>query len=103
MCKHAIVHTLELVAYEWDENKNRTNSRKHGVRFADAVTVFDDDNAMSVTDSDDPSGEERTITIGMDASGRITVVVYTTRGDNTRIISARPAQPHEREIYEGTR
>jgi uncharacterized DUF497 family protein len=44
-------------------------------------------------------GEERYITIGMDALGDVLVVVYTWRGDRPRLISARKAEPQEREQY----
>ena len=55
----------------------------------------------AVTIDDFRSGEERYVTIGMDAFGRIVVVVYTWRGDNIRIISARRAVRHEVKQYEG--
>jgi len=48
-------------------------------------------------------GEERFVTIGMDALGRILVVVYTWRGERLRLISARKATPRERSEYEGMR
>ena len=63
------------MSYEWDPNKAIANIEKHGIDFADAVTVFDDLNAVTI---DDPDYEEkRFITIAMDAFGRILVVVYT--------------------------
>ena len=47
----------------------------------------------------DPN-EQRFVTIGMGAAGRLLVVVYTYRGENIRIVSARLAEPHERQEYE---
>jgi len=85
--------------YEWDPAKARSNLRKHGVDFADAVSVFPDDYALTIPD-DDPS-EERFVTIGMDALGRILVVIYTWRGRRIRIISARKADSYERKQYKG--
>jgi hypothetical protein len=85
--------------YEWDPTKARLNLRKHGVDFADAATVFSDDLALTISD-DDPD-EARFVTIGMDALGRIVVVVFTWRGKRIRIISARKAEAHERKQYEG--
>jgi uncharacterized DUF497 family protein len=85
--------------YEWDPNKARTNLQKHGVDFAEAVIVLEDEAAITLED-DDPE-EERFITIGLDALGRVLVVVYTWRAELIRIISARPATPHERKQYEG--
>ncbi len=59
---------------------------------------FDDSNTVTM---DDPyHNEERFVTIGMDAYGRILVVVYTWRGDVIRIISARKSTKHEQKKYE---
>ncbi len=85
--------------FEWDINKATENLDKHGIDFADTLTVFEDYNAITI---DDPYyNEERHITIGMDAYGSILVVVYTWRGSNIRIISARKATKKERKYYEG--
>jgi hypothetical protein len=73
-------------------------SRNTGVDFADAATVLYDDRAITIRD--DESGEERYVTIGMDALARILVVVYGWRGDRPRLISARSATPQERDQYE---
>ena len=85
--------------FEWDQNKAVSNLKKHGIDFADAVTVFDDCDAITIDDPD--HDEERFITSGTDAYGRILVVVYTWRGDIIRLISARKATKHERKQYEG--
>ena len=85
--------------YEWDENKAKSNRQKHGIDFADAVSVFADDTAITILD--EHPDEERFATIGMNALGQILVVVYTWRGDNIRIISARKATRPERKQYEG--
>jgi hypothetical protein len=86
------------MAYQWDREKASANLNKHGIDFADAVSVFLDDLAITVTD--DRFEEERFITIGMDALGRVLVVVYTWRGNEIRLISARKAMRHERTQYE---
>lgn len=86
------------VTYEWDDQKAASNLQKHGIDFADAVTVLEDDAAITVVDED--SDEERFVTIGMDGLGRILVVVYTWRNQNIRIISARKATRAERAQYE---
>jgi uncharacterized DUF497 family protein len=86
------------VAYEWDSKKAASNLRKHKVDFADAVAVFEDDFAITIND-DEPK-ETRFVTIGMDALARVIVVVYTWRGNNIRIISARKADAVERRQYE---
>ena len=68
------MHILGTVEYQWDPVKARLNFRKHGVYFADAVTVLEDERALTIRDaySDD---EERWITLGMDAMGRVLVVI----------------------------
>ncbi len=84
--------------YQWDNNKAAANLRKHGIDFADAVLVFSDD--LAITISDERSNEERFVTIGIDALGRALVVVYTYRGTEIRLISARSATRQERQHYE---
>ena len=86
------------MAYQWDNNKAASNLNKHGIDFADAVSVFSDD--FSTTVNDDRFEEERFITIGIDAFGRVLVVVYTYRGETIRVISARRASPGEVKSYE---
>ncbi len=85
--------------YEWDPAKAKTNLEKHEIDFADAVKVFSDEYALTMTD-DDSEEEARFITMGMDAKARILVVVYTWREERIRIISARKAEKHERRQYE---
>jgi uncharacterized DUF497 family protein len=82
---------------EWDTRKAAANLKKHGVDFADAATVLHDEQAITVRD--DEGDEERYVTIGMDALGNVIVVVYTWRGDQPRLVSARKAKPQEREQY----
>ena len=83
--------------YQWDPQKAATNLRKHGVDFADAVSVFSDDFAITIEDQ--RFEEERFITIGIDAFGQVLVVVYTLRGDEIRLISARQGTRAERKQY----
>jgi uncharacterized DUF497 family protein len=61
---------------------------------------LDDPHAITITDDESDPDEQRFVTLGMGAMGRLLVVVYTWRGENVRIISARPAEAHERELYE---
>ncbi|HYA18296.1 MAG TPA: BrnT family toxin [Bryobacteraceae bacterium] len=84
--------------FEWDARKAQLNLRKHRVDFADAATVFEDERALTMPDTLSVD-EERWITLGMDALGRILVVVYTWRAESIRLISARPATPRERAEY----
>ncbi len=81
--------------YTWDPVKAASNERDHRVRFADAVPVFDDVYAVS-RDDRSAEGEQRSVTLGMDALGRVLVVVYTYPDDDeTRLISARRATRKE--------
>lgn len=86
---------------EWDPRKAAANVRKHGIDFADGATVLHDERAITIRDDDEE--EERYVTIGMDALGRVLVIVYTWRGDRPRLIPARPATRQERRQYEGNR
>jgi uncharacterized DUF497 family protein len=90
------------VESEWDPAKARTNFTKHSVRFADAVTALEDDSALTMSDLSSVD-EERWVPLGLDAFGRVLVVVYTWRGERVRLISAREATPRERRQYEGVR
>ena len=84
---------------EWDRRKARLNAGKHGVQSADAVAVLEDERALTMRDPSTEE-EERWVTIGLDAFGRVIVLVYTWRGEQARLISARKATPHERRFYE---
>jgi uncharacterized DUF497 family protein len=88
--------------YNWDQEKADLNWKKHGVDFADAVGVFEDEWALTLK-GEVLQDEQRFATVGMDFLGRIIVVVYTYRGEDMRIISARPATKAERRTYDERR
>jgi uncharacterized DUF497 family protein len=94
---HICAYTC-TVKVEWDSRKAAANFRKHGVDLADAATVLYDELALTI--SDEESEEQRFITVGMDALGRVLLVVHTWRGERPRLISARKATPRERRQYE---
>jgi uncharacterized DUF497 family protein len=85
--------------FEWDPNKAARNLKKHGIDFADAALVLYDE--LAVTLRDEGVDERRFVTLGLDALGRLLVVVYTWRDERIRIISARPATAKERRRHEG--
>jgi uncharacterized DUF497 family protein len=85
--------------YQWDPDKALTNRQKHGIEFADAIGVFEDQQALTIEDFDS-EGEQRFITLGLDFLGRLLVVAYTYRGQKIRIISARRATKREIKNYE---
>ena len=75
--------------FEWASFKAASNLQKHNLDYADAAAVLDDDRAITIRENS--SSEERLVTLGRDALSRLLVVVYTWRGDDIRIISARKA------------
>ncbi|PCI50894.1 MAG: hypothetical protein COB49_03470 [Alphaproteobacteria bacterium] len=85
--------------YEWDENKQVSNIKKHGVAFTDILSVFTDPCAVTAMDDRYDYGEERHNIIGA-VRGFIFCVTFTYRNKNVRIISARLAHKKERTSYE---
>jgi uncharacterized DUF497 family protein len=85
------------MSFEWDVEKAEANYRKHFILFSEVEPVFDDEQAIELLD--DSSEEERYLAIGMDGYGRVLVVVYTWRGENIRLISARRATRSEERQY----
>lgn len=83
----------------WDPRKAKANFQNRGIRFSDAEGVLFDPNALTVEDPT-AEGEQRFVSTGMDTLGRILVVVYTYRGEDIRLISARRATRKERRQYE---
>lgn len=91
------------MAFQWDEQKAESNFEKHGVRFSEALPVFEDDYAITIKDDQSEPGEVRLVSIGIGALGRVLVVVYTYRAEEIRIISVRKATAHEQRQYEEKR
>jgi hypothetical protein len=90
---------MELT-FEWDEQKDLSNQRKHGVSFDEARTVFNDPRSITIADEQHSDDEDRYIDVGTSLRGRVIVVSYTERGPNIRIISCRKATKLERKTYE---
>ena len=86
------------VDIEFDPAKAKANLQKHKVSFSHAEQALRDPYAFTIQDPDS-EGEPRLVTLGMDALGRILVIVHTPRGDRTRLISARKASKGETEQY----
>ena len=83
--------------FEWDEEKNKLNQRKHGIDFETAMLVFNDLQRIEIYDMEHSASEDRYNTIGMVHD--VLFVVYTERKENIRLISARIATKTERSIY----
>jgi len=92
---------LELLKFEWDENKNRINKSKHKVSFEEAKTVFFDEEALVINDPDHSENEERFIILGESSRANLLVVCHCYRISETviRIISARKATKTETKQY----
>lgn len=86
------------MSFKFDPAKARTNLRKHGVGFAHAEQALRDPMAFTIEDPDS-QGEQRFVTLGADALGRVLVVIHTQRGERTRMISARKASRGEADRY----
>ena len=90
--------------FDWDSNKERANIRKHGLSFRQAASVFRDPNQLSRFDERHSEKEDRWVTLGIDSTGILIVVVHTFEqiDENLwqiRIISARKANLDETKKY----
>ncbi len=94
---------MDSLNFEWDENKNISNQKKHdGVTFEEAKTVFSDELARLIPDPDHSVGEERFILMGLSSQLKLLLVSHCEVNSETiRIISARKADKLERKQYEG--
>ena len=91
---------MDPIRLEWDERKNRSNQRKHGVSFEEAQTVFFDERALEYPDPD-AEAEPRFLIIGLSLKLQVLLVCHCFRVDDSviRIISARRATHKERGAY----
>ena len=92
-----------MLKFAWDENKNRSNLKKHGVDFNDAVRAWYDPDRLDYFDAEHSKDEIRWIFLG--AVGGIVLFVVETEpnGETIRIISARKASKQEQEAYYANR
>ncbi len=88
--------------FEWNEEKNQANIKKHGVPLKSGAAVFDDYYRLEQHDGREDYGEDRFVTIGMNEFSKILYVVYTIRDNDkiTRLISVRKAERSEQRLYE---
>jgi len=101
------VETEFPAGFEWDPEKARRNALPpsygagcHGIEFPDAIRIFDDPWYVEQEEPDSirRHGEMRWITCGR-VDDRL-LVVWTERGDNQRVISARKAERYEERSHE---
>ena len=97
--ERTVVFVLGGMTFEYDEEKNKLNIKKHGISFRSAARVFFDYDRIELFDEKNSQDEDRFIVLGC-VQG-ILYVVYTMRHEAARLISARMATPTERRIYYG--
>ena len=92
---------MELLNFEWDENKNEINKKKHKISFEEAQSVFYDEEALVIEDPDHSEYEERFIILGESNKENLLIVCHCYRVSDTiiRIISARKATKTEANQY----
>lgn len=92
---------MSETTFDWDEQKNRENTRKHGVSFEEAQTVFLDENAVRFHDPEHSGTEDRFLILGTSLKSRTLVVCHCYRDEERviRLISARKANRKEQNDY----
>ena len=93
---------LDMLRFDWDERKNKSNRIKHGVWFEEAQSVFNDPHGRLFYDPEHSDGEDRFILLGVSSAARTLIVVHCYRESDAviRIISARKANRKEARFYE---
>ena len=92
---------MKYITFEWDENKNQINKRKHHISFEEAKTVFQDEEALVIDDPEHSEEEERFVILGISKQANLLVVCHCYRESDTviRLISARKATKSETRQY----
>jgi uncharacterized protein len=93
---------MNKLHFAWDDLKNKSNQKKHGIYFEEAQTVFFDESAMEFFDPLHSHGEDRFLLLGQSFSLRTLMVChcYRDKDETIRIISARKATAKERSKYQ---
>ena len=93
---------MDIIKFEWDENKNEINKKKHKISFEEAQSVFYDPEALLINDPKHSQEEERFIILGLSLKANLLVVCHCYRTSETviRIISARKATKTETQQYQ---
>lgn len=93
---------MDEIVFEWDDNKNEINKKKHNISFEEAQTVFYDEDALLIDDPDHSQEEDRFIIMGLSRRANLLVVCHCYRASETviRIISARKATKWEAKQYQ---
>jgi uncharacterized DUF497 family protein len=86
--------------FEWDDEKAKSNLKKHGVSFDEGATIFNDSGIATISDPDHSDNEDGYISIGKSVIKRLLTVIHTYRKERIRLISARKATRAEKNNYE---
>lgn len=92
---------MQHIRFEWDNNKNEINKKKHKISFEEAQTVFYDPEALIIDDPEHSEQEDRFIILGLNKKTHLLVVCHCYRESDSiiRIISARKATTTETKYY----
>ncbi len=92
---------MNRLKFEWDSKKDKSNTTKHGITFAEAQSVFYDEHAIQFFDPEHSENEDRFILLGSSFKSNTLIVCHCFREEETivRIISARKADKDEQQVY----
>ncbi len=92
---------MSALRFTWDQKKARSNLRKHGISFEEALSTFYDEHAVEFYDDEHAEWEDRFLLLGLSTKHRILMVCHCYREDDDviGIISARKATKAESEHY----
>jgi uncharacterized protein len=92
-----------MIKFEWNQAKNKSNQRKHGVSFEEAQSVFYDESAIQFYNEENSIEEDRFLMLGYSNESKLLMVCHCERssGQSIRIISARKATKNECKYYDG--
>ena len=92
---------MDKINFAWDAKKASSNKNKHGITFDEARTVFFDEHARVISDTEHADNEERFVILGLSSLARLLIVCHCYREDNhtIRLISARKATRNESRQY----
>ena len=92
---------MSVLSFEWDEKKNASNKKKHGISFEEAQTVFADENALLIHDPDHSDNEDRFVILGLSDRLRVLIVCHCYERSRAEIIiiSARKTTRSEQKQY----
>jgi hypothetical protein len=94
---------MKSLRFSWDNRKDESNQKKHGISFEEAQTIFFDENAVEFFDPDHSESEDRFLMLGLSYRLRVLVVCncFKKSDSEIRIISARKATKKEKKVYLG--